>query len=516
MDWLVSGGNGQNALDLFSSVAWTFWCVNQRAGNVARIPYLILPVGVEGDDPDLAVDWGIDLRPLFWDVEAWLRLKGAAYVLKQLPEKLRTLNATTMRVKEYDSDGPTTFEQRVGAETILYSADELLYFRLFNPKDDIHEGVASGEVGSGPAQLIKYAGDWAAAFFKNGAMPAVILSTDGVVPPNERERIESRWKEMLQGVQRAWETLVLDRELKPTVIGQPIKDLAMPELEQIKKEQILAAHNMPPAIANPSLNKAEREELDEIFITHHIRPDVERWIEPVFNEQLFNPLGLRLSFQYRELEVLQKAELEKAEASSFFVTGMMLPAYEKNTVSVDEVRRVLDAVLQAAAPREIPAQLQQAPEGDEEEDGVEGAPTPVDERIEQRLPKALLDDLDRWERKAVTRIKEGYPRKALEFASDAIPVVMHRMIVHSLEHALTLGDVQEVFKAARGEKQIQFIPEGQGDPLPPVPAEVHITEADIDRAIRDWNKHMPDFVGLLDAEVIRRENYDDAEPVGLG
>ncbi len=85
---------------------------------------------------------------------------------------------------------------------------------------------------------------------------------------------------------------------------------------------------------------------------------------------------------------------------------------------------------------------------------------------------------------------------------------MHRMIVHSLEYAATLGDVQEVFKAARGEKQLQFVPEGQGDPLPDVPNEVTISDADIDRAIRTWNRLMPNHRGLLDADVTRRENFE--------
>jgi hypothetical protein len=45
---------------------------------------------------------------------------------------------------------------------------------------------------------------------------------------------------------------------------------------------------------------------------------------------------------------------------------------------------------------------------------------------------------------------------------------------------------------------------------------VEISDADIDRAIKSWDRRMPEFAGLLDATVIHRENYDDAESLGMG
>ncbi|HUT16529.1 MAG TPA: phage portal protein, partial [Anaerolineae bacterium] len=433
-------------------------------------------------------------------------------------------NANSMRVLTYtDEDGPTSFEQRSGSRRRVFQADELIYFRSFDPAEDIREGIAPGQVGRKPAALVDAINNYSGSFFENGAIPAVLLTTDGAIPPNKRDRVLSAWNKLLQGVRRAFSTVILERGLTPTIIGQPNTDLAMPELDESKRDQILAAHLLPPGLAKSVTSRAERDALKAEAYEECYIPECETWIEPTLNEQLFNPLSLRISYQYREIEVLQKQELEKAEASSYFVTGMMLPAYKENLVSIAEVRAVVDAVLEASAlppldenfePEErTPPQLRPftGEQPQEEGDDIEGAPATVEERIENRIPKSMDADLDRWERKAITRIKEGFPAKALEFASDTIPAVMHRMIVHGLEHAATLGDVAEVFKAARGEsKQIHFIPEGQGDPLPPVPDEVTISEADIDRALKDWNKHMPDFAGLLDAEVIHRENYDNA------
>jgi hypothetical protein len=525
---LSTGGNG-SADELYRVVSWIFWCVNRRADAIGQMPFAIYPLGVEGDDPDKEVkDFPVDLRPMLWQAEAWLALEGWAFVHNRLPDKLQVLNAYTMKVKEHDQDGPTVFEQQYKGKKVRFDAEEIVYFRLWNPRDDINAGTAPSQPANVPGQVIEATNEWPNKFFKNGAIPAVLLTTEGSPPERERQRIESKWNERLQGVANAFRTYVMGHGLKPEVIGQPVSELAMPELSKDKKEQILAAFKMPPGFAEPRVAQAERRELKTEAYEFCYIPEWEVWIEPVINEQLLNPLGLRLSANPHELEIFQRQELEKAEAMAFAINGVALPAFEKKLMTPDEVRSWIDSVGQAAnlpaldesfvyEEPEPPPQLAPFTGQQQGEDGEgPGSFTPVDERIEQRTGKALSDELDRWERMAVKRVKEGRPDKALQFASDVIPALMHSLIVHDLEKALTLGDVLETFKAARGEKQIQFIPEGQGDPLPAVPAEVTFSDADLDRAIKSWDKLMPDFAGLLEADVIHRENYDDAGSLDLG
>jgi len=401
LDWAISGGDGSAPQDLYEAVAWSYWCANLRADNVAQIPYLVFPMEVEEDEEGKEVEWGLDLRRTLWTVEMWLVLKAAAYVLKRQKgaqlDKLQVLNANTMSVKTYNNDGPLTFEQKVGAQRILFPAEQILYFRTFDPHDDVREGVAAASVGQRAGTLIKIANEWAGAFFANGAIPAVLLTTAEAVPQVEKERVQGAWQKMFQGVQKAFRTAVLERGLTPTVIGQPIKDLAMPELEETKRHQILAAHKIPPGYADSKTNRAEQEIMQSRFWNECIIPECEVWIEPVLNESLFNPLGLRISFQYREIEVIQREEIAKAESAAFFVTGVMLPAYKENTVSVDEVRATITRILEAAdlppleenfepEERVVPAQLQPGQPG---ENGAEpGAPTPMDERIESRTGKS--------------------------------------------------------------------------------------------------------------------------------
>jgi phage portal protein BeeE len=215
LDWLVSGGGEDNPQELYAAVSWVFWCVNLRANAVASIPFGVYREGEEDFTAENEVDFDLDLTPYLWSAEAWLCLKAAAYWLKRRNRvtvaDLQILNSNTMRVIEWDADGPTVFEQKVGAKTKRYKAEDVVYFRTFNPANDIGEGVAPSGVGQVPATLVHHANSWASAFFSNGAIPAVLLTTDGAVPPGEKQRIESRWEKMLKGVQKAFKTAVLER-----------------------------------------------------------------------------------------------------------------------------------------------------------------------------------------------------------------------------------------------------------------------------------------------------------------
>jgi len=407
MDWAIDAGDGTKPQDLYAAVAWTFWCVNLRANNVSQIPYgvysLTLPEGDEDEDNE--EEWPIDLAPLLWDVEAWLSLKAAAYVFKRLGRrsqqlaKLQVLNANTMRVLKYDDDGPTVFRQKVGIKERDYSAEQIVYFRTFSPTTDIGPGIGAGAVGQVAAALIKNANMWAASFFENGAIPAVFLTTEGAVPLVEKERIQSRWEKILKGVGRAFKTTVLERGLVPTVIGQPVKDLAMPQLESTKREQILAAHNIPPGLAEAKTNRAERDALQYELWTQSLIPWVRTRIQPVLNDQLFNELGLRVLFKTNEIEAVQKAEIAKAESMAFTINGVALPAYQANVMSTDEVRSWIDSVGRAAnlppLDKTFKPEERVAPQpfgGPPPQEGP-GTQQPTNERVDARTrPKALAPE----------------------------------------------------------------------------------------------------------------------------
>lgn len=55
---------------------------------------------------------------------------------------------------------------------------------------------------------------------------------------------------------------------------------------------------------------------------------------------------------------------------------------------------------------------------------------------------------------------------------------------------------------------VRIIPKGADDPLPAIPRQVEITPEDVDEAIANWNELMPEFAGMLEAEVINQRDFD--------
>lgn len=463
LDWLAKqDGNRNDAQTMYGAVAWAHWAANLRADNIASIPYKVYTIDSDEDAEEDEQEFWLDMRQILWLVEMWWTLSGAAYILKRrnrvtIPE-LQVLNANTMMIKRVDAQTglPALFEQRLGATTREYKAEDIVYFQAFDPAIDVGPGIAPGNVAGLSSSLVYNANRWASQFFEKGAIPAVILTTDGAVPPNEKDRIAGAWGKMLEGVKNAFKTIVLERGLTPTVIGQPIKDLAMPELEATKRNQILAAHGIPPGLGETKTNRSEREALQYELWTQTLIPHTDVWIEPTLNKQLFNELGLRIAFHPNEIEIIQAREVEKAQASSFIVNGVMLPMYTAGTVTKEEVRRVANVVLQAI---NLPALDEHMPEEEEPEPAIEETlPEPEAEMGRPQLPgeppapaasrglsEYALSDLHKWREKCRKR------EKAADFNSEHIPT----WFADQVRGVFEVTDYQEAFRFLKATEPIR-------------------------------------------------------------
>src|SRR5688572_25962167 len=57
---------------------------------------------------------------------------------------------------------------------------------------------------------------------------------------------------------------------------------------------------------------------------------------------------------------------------------------------------------------------------------------------------------------------------------------------------------QALRDAAAAQKRVRFIPRGSDQPLPEVPGAEVITEAEVNKAVREWDRKVPErFVGQV-------------------
>lgn len=493
LEWMSSDrGVKKLPQELYKAVAWTYWCVNLRANNIAAIPYSIYTAESTEDVDEFAVDFPIDLTVPIWGASTWLDLVGAAYWLKLENDAgfaeagLQVLNANTMEVK-FLTEGstidlgngygvtsgsgaaefgdPFVFVQTVNGKKKVYRPEEIVYFRTFDPMDDVHEGTSSGEVGALSGSLILHANKWASAFFQNNAMPLLVLEAEGQVDKGEIERLKTAWNRSLQRALN-WSVKILRRGMKVNVIGQPVKDLAMPEMSKDQKEQIIAAHDLPIGFAEPKTNRAERQQLEYELYSSHLIPYTKTKILPVINKLLLNPIGLRIAFHFNQIEAIQREEIAKAEAMSFVVSDVVIPSFAAQLMTRIESRRVINSVLEGAnLPSLDDDPVFQDIKDETTEDIIEGEI----ESIENELPSGVsLDEeigggeleksaLRKWQTKAIRRFKEGCPEKALRFESDHIAPKIKHLIIQSLKHAETPGDVKAIFDAVLEDRVVDWL-----------------------------------------------------------
>ncbi len=202
----------------YRTVPWVRRCVYLRANAISGLPHEIL----SGDEP---IDWPLGhlLPELLWLTEASLCLTGAAYWLKERRGRvligLRHLAAATITPLLDTERGLVGFQRTVGARTLKFSPDDVVYF--FEPSPDVEVGPGRPllEAALEAAGIAANANQFVSQFFRRGAITATLLAVEGNPPAEESRRLETWWKQMLRGVRRAWETVAVRATVKPQQIG---------------------------------------------------------------------------------------------------------------------------------------------------------------------------------------------------------------------------------------------------------------------------------------------------------
>ena len=160
----------------------------------------------------------------------------------------------------------------------------------------------------------------------------------------EVERIRTAWDKLTSGVKNAWRTVVLRNGLTPTIVGMPVKDLAMPELFQQVRAQIACAFEIPEAMLADSANYATALEHRRSFWLETIIPHAE-WHAEAFNRQLFWPMDLEMRLRPNELEAVQKDEADKA-ASMKAMIDAATAVFSAKLCDEEEARAVISSAFE--------------------------------------------------------------------------------------------------------------------------------------------------------------------------
>ena len=385
----VSGTSSAYAL-----VPLIFRAVRLRCDAISSVPIHLYSLR---GGTETAWPFATPLADLIWRTEAALLLTGGAYWLK-LDNKVRTtdiqwLNPYSMEVRY--QNGQVIFAQSESApNTGPWQTKQMVYFREFGVADDITPGVSSAQVALEDARLLRYLTRFAAHYFDNGAMPVTLLGFEMTPTQAEVERVQTWFRRMASGIGNAWRVLGLRGKIDPKILTPVPKDLEMPALNNQARHNVAMAFGIPQTMLEDAANYATAGEHRLSFWQDTVRPRG-RIYEDVINQQLLNPMGFRIHFDFEEMGIFQVDEAQRAGALLNLVQSGL------DTLSALEILGYQLSEEQISRMQRDSASTEAAREDAQDE-------------------TEMLDEVRRWERKALKRVKAGRPAQC-EFQSRVIP-----------------------------------------------------------------------------------------------
>jgi len=385
-------------------VAWTYRCTQERAQAVSSMPFMISHIGTSDEADDAEIPWKRQLKGILWRIEASLCLFGRGYLWKKqniLNTKtlgLQFLLATTIREKYNKDNGIAGFTRVLGRGRQSQNLDddqqtgwfeegglrdkgqiagggqgedslephEVIYFHLPDPLVEVGPGRSPAAVALESAQLVRASGVFATKFFERQAIPLTLLQVKGNPSDADKKELESGWKRMLSGVRNAWKVMAIGEDVKPIVLGSPIRDLGMPGLEEASRRKICVAFGIPVSLLEDAANFATAKEHRKSFYSETIIPECDL-IAEVLNEQLLHDLGYELTFHPDETEIMQEDEVQRAGALLAYrnagiplllaceILGVDIPPHVKDELEKEEAKR--KAIIDQQAEAHLQQQL---------------------------------------------------------------------------------------------------------------------------------------------------------------
>jgi len=126
-----------------------------------------------------------------------------------------------------------------------YELENIIHFKLANPTGEWYGRPPSKSIEKSIMTKISM-NDHFRAFFRNAGVLGTILSTDRALQPDQIEKMKKQFNAEHGGVHNAFRVAILQLGVKAEKIAHSVKDLMPKELNDMVREEILAAYKVPP------------------------------------------------------------------------------------------------------------------------------------------------------------------------------------------------------------------------------------------------------------------------------
>jgi len=471
----------------YASAVWAYRCVKLRADAVAGIPMVLRNRSGARIESHPVMDLLRDVNPTtmnlsdllrateaaynIWGVAYWLKIRatgrggnaeGRKRGSRGKMKWLQWLNPQTVEPQVDPQRGVTGYKQTIGSAATVFAPEDVIVFRNFNPMDDLG-GLSPLSVALTEINAELNAGKYVSAFFSNDARPAGLLTTDQPMHEADLQRSLTWWQQLFQGAQNKWKTGIMGGGMRWTQIGYPPRDLALAELRAEDRRAICAAFGVPPGLAGAwdAATYATGYQQKASFYEDTVLPQI-GYIAEVLNWSLLSEYpdltaqGATLGWDTDGIAALRESEGEKATR--------LIALLNAGVITAEEVRAEMGLPALTPPPAPPPAGGGEPVEELGSAKGVSvkagvGAryisplhnPTPLSDE----KPSAVADDLKRWRRRALRRIREGkHPIGRRAFKSLVINADHYQRIDEALRQAQSAADVDAAFELSGNRRGI--------------------------------------------------------------
>ncbi len=329
----------------YSSV-WVYACVKALAQAIASVPmvfYRDTPRGREKlplQHPLTRLFWGVNplmTRYDFWEASViYLELTGNCFWAcekedaRGWPTELWPLRPDRMRIVPDKEKLIQGYLFDVGGRSVAYARDEIIHTKYFNP---LNERWGMSPLAAARQGLLAdfYAVLYNQKFFRQGARPSGVLSTQEELDDASFRRLKAEFEQAYAGAERSHRVILLEKGLQWQSVSLPQKDMEFIEQRKLSREEILAVYKVPPIEVGilEYANYANSETQDKIFWTKGVIPRL-RKIEEAVNTFLVPRFGGDIfgEFDLSRVEALRENEDLKSQIAERLVRSGLWTANE--------------------------------------------------------------------------------------------------------------------------------------------------------------------------------------------
>jgi len=214
----------------------------------------------------------------------------------------------------------------------VYEPEQILHIKTPNPTNP-YRGKSVVEASAIDIDTDNLAQEMLKMFFKNGATPSVVLTSESRITKDDIERIQLDLKRTYGGVRNAFKSMILGNGLKPVALQQTAKEMQYLEIEMAMRDKIMAMFKNTKSSLGivEDVNRANAEASMLNWKQSVIKPKMQRIVDTL-NEFLVPRYGENLILSFCDpVPENRQAKIDEATALK-----------NADIITLNEAREILD------------------------------------------------------------------------------------------------------------------------------------------------------------------------------